>query len=86
MTGAPKIRTMEIIDRLEDSPRGVYSGSIGYVGLDSAFDLNIVIRTVVNHDGQSVVGSGGAIVTLSDCEAEFEEIELKAKALRKACT
>jgi para-aminobenzoate synthetase len=81
MTGAPKIRTMEIIDRLEDGPRGVYSGSIGWFALSGAVDLAIAIRTLVATAGKVSFGVGGAIVALSDPEAELEETVVKSRAM-----
>ena len=83
ITGAPKLRTMEIIDNLEKSARGVYCGAIGYLGYNRVADLNIGIRTM-SYDGDKVrFGAGGAITYLSHPDAEFNEIMLKAEALIK---
>lgn len=79
MTGAPKKRTLEIIDELETYPRGVYSGTIGYISNNSTMDFNIVIRTALIEEAKATIGVGGAIILLSDEEEEFDEIVLKAK-------
>ena len=84
MTGAPKVRTMEIIDRLESGPRGVYSGSIGYFALGGAADLSIVIRSLVCTESGVTFGIGGAITALSDPEEEFDETTVKASTLLRA--
>ncbi|QXI26839.1 aminodeoxychorismate synthase component I [Pseudomonas vanderleydeniana] len=78
MTGAPKVRTMEIIDKLESSARGVYSGAMGWIGFDGYTDLSIVIRTTVIKDGRACFGIGGAIVADSDPSEEMHETLVKA--------
>lgn len=84
MTGAPKFRTMEIIDQIEPTARGVYAGSIGYFDPKGDFDLNVVIRSLVYdaNQGQLAYHVGGAITYDSDPEAEYEETLVKARALK----
>lgn len=84
ITGAPKIRAMDIIDELEPTARNVYTGSIGYIGFNGDMDLNIVIRTFVCKNGKAYFQAGGGIVWDSDNESEYEETYHKAAALMKS--
>lgn len=78
ITGAPKIRAMDIITAIEGRARGVYCGSIGYLGFDGSLDLNIAIRTVTLGNGQARLQAGGGITVLSDPAAEYAETMAKA--------
>jgi len=81
ITGAPKIRSMEIIDQTEPTTRGVYTGSIGYIGLDGNVCLNIAIRTIIIAGQKAYAQTGGGIVADSDPESEWNETITKARAL-----
>ncbi len=82
--GAPKIRAMAILEELERSRRGPYTGALGWIGLDGAMALNVAIRTMVFRDGRVTYGTGGGIVYDSDAAAEWEEALLKGRALTRA--
>lgn len=81
ITGAPKIRSMEIIEELEPHRRGIYCGSIAYIGFDGAMDANITIRTLVYNQGEIRCWAGGGIVHDSDADAEYQETFDKAAAM-----
>lgn len=81
ITGAPKVRSMEVIDELEPTHRGVYTGAIGYFGFDGQADLNIAIRTIVTHKGNAHFQVGSGIVADSSPEKEYQESLSKGKAL-----
>ena len=81
MTGAPKIQAMKIIASLEKSRREIYSGAIGYIDFAGEMDLNIVIRSIVIREGRCYFNVGGAVVSDSDPEAEYQETLDKARAL-----
>ncbi|MFZ2148263.1 MAG: anthranilate synthase component I family protein, partial [Sedimentisphaerales bacterium] len=81
ITGAPKIRSMDIIDETEPTARGVYTGSIGFIGIDGCTCLNIAIRTIIIKNRKAFAQTGGGIVADSDPQAEWDETITKARAL-----
>jgi anthranilate synthase component 1 len=85
LSGAPKVRAMEIIDELEIEKRGLgYAGGVGYFGCDGSVDTCIVLRTAIFKDGTMYVQAGGGVVADSDPDAEYDETQHKARALRRA--
>ena len=83
ITGAPKIRAMEIIEEIEGLKRNLYTGSIGYFDLRGNCDFNIVIRTIIKKNNKAYIGIGGGITYESEEEAEWYETIDKAKALMR---
>jgi para-aminobenzoate synthetase component 1 len=81
VTGAPKIRAMQIIEELEPVRRGPYCGAIGYLASDGSMEFNIAIRTMIVKDGLVHIPVGGGIVADSDPEAEYDETLVKARAM-----
>jgi anthranilate synthase component 1 len=84
VSGAPKLRAMQIIDELEPEKRGVYGGGVGYFSAGGDMDICIALRTAVLKDAQLYIQAGGGVVYDSDPEAEFMETVNKSRALRKA--
>ncbi len=86
MTGAPKLRALQLIDQVEEQPRGLFSGALGYQLPDGTMDLNVVIRTITYNasTGRASLITGSAITALSDPAAEWEECELKARSVLNA--
>ena len=84
VSGAPKVRAMEIIEELETERRGIYGGGIGYFSADGDMDTCLVLRTAIVKDGEMFVQAGGGVVADSDPEAEYQETVNKAKALIRA--
>ena len=83
ITGAPKLRSMDIINELEQRKRGCYTGSIGYFSYDGSMNFNIAIRTLEKKQSHIIFGSGGAITLDSIKEEEYKEILIKAYSLLK---
>ena len=85
MTGAPKLRTMQIIEAVEAAPRGVYAGAFGWIAADGRADLGVVIRSLMTAgDGHYVLGTGGGITVRSDVAEEYAESRWKADRLQAA--
>jgi anthranilate synthase component 1 len=81
ITGCPKVRCMQIIAELEDSPRGPYTGSLGYLNHDGSGDFNILIRTMSLHGDELTFRAGAGIVADSRPERELEEVRAKARGM-----
>ena len=82
MTGAPKLRTMQIIDEVEETPRGVYAGAFGWIAADGRADLGVVIRSLMTAgDGSWRLGTGGGITVRSSATEEYDESRWKADRL-----
>jgi anthranilate synthase component 1 len=84
VTGAPKIRAMEILAELEGAPRGPYAGAVGYFGVDGGMDQAIAIRTIVFHQGRYAFQAGAGVVADSEPEREHAEVMSKGRALARA--
>ncbi|MDD4881747.1 MAG: chorismate-binding protein, partial [Gallionellaceae bacterium] len=84
VSGAPKVRAMEIIDELEPTKRGIYAGAVGYLGFNGDMDVAIAIRTAVVKDKKLYVQSGGGLVADSVPESEWQETQNKARAVLRA--
>ncbi len=80
MTGAPKLSAMTLLREIEDAPRGVFAGTVGWIGQDGTLDLAMVIRTVLVHPDGAYVGAGGGITWYSDAAEEVAEVGIKARA------
>jgi anthranilate synthase component 1 len=80
LSGAPKVRAMQIIDELEPERRGVYGGAVGYIGFDGNMDVAIAIRTIVARNGEMWLQAGAGLVEASDPDKEYEETVNKARA------
>jgi len=85
MTGAPKKKVMELIERYEKTKRGIFSGAVGYLTPDGDFDFNVVIRSIMYNTSNKYLSfqTGSAITFYSDVEKEWEECLLKAQAIKK---
>lgn len=81
ISGAPKVRSMEIIAEVERTKREIYCGAIGFIGFNGCMDTNVAIRTVTIYDDQAVFHAGGGITAMSEPEAEYEETLVKAQRL-----
>jgi len=86
MTGAPKIKAMELIEQYESTKRGIYSGCVGYITPEGDFDFNVIIRTLLYNSEKKYLSCmvGGAITSKSDEKEEYQETLLKAKAILQA--